>query len=113
MEASQGREAQGQGSCGRGGPGDVPYISNEIRQGGSINHIAHLANMMQGGADDEVAEDEKEQCSPIKSKQKTSFAEVTASKPSAKPKAKSAKTSINVNNHMHLRVTTRATPVHP
>lgn len=73
----------------------------------SIN--AQLAEVMQGGADDEVAENEKEQRLSIeKSKQKTSFGEVTSSKHTAKPKAKSVKTSINANTHRHLRVVVEA-----
>jgi hypothetical protein len=62
----------------------------------SIN--AHLTDMMQGSSEDEVAEDEKEQCLPIKSKQKTFFVKVTASKPT-NPKAKSVKTRIDTHSH--------------
>jgi hypothetical protein len=63
--------------------------------------------MMQGGAKDKVAEDEKEQRSPVKSKQKMSFGEVTASKPT-KPMDRSVKTSINTHSHKHLRVIVKA-----
>ena len=72
----------------------------------SIN--AHLADEKQGGVDDEVGGDEKEQHLPIKSKQKTTFAEVTSSKPATKPKAKSAKTNIDTHTHRHLRVIVQA-----
>jgi hypothetical protein len=70
---------------------------------------AQLAEVMQVGADDEMAENEKEQRLSIKkSKQKTSFGEVTSSKPTAKPKAKSVKTSINAHTHRHLRMIVKA-----
>ena len=72
----------------------------------SIN--AQLAEVMQRGANDEVAENEKEQHLSIKFKQKTSFGEVTSSKPTAKPKAKSVKTSIDAHTHRHSRVIVKA-----
>jgi hypothetical protein len=66
----------------------------------SIN--AHLANIMQEGTKEKGAEDEKEQHLPVKSKQKTSFAKVTAFKPT-NPKAKNLQMSIGTHCYKHPR----------
>ncbi len=63
---------------------------------------SHLADIMQGVAEEDAADDGEDQRSPAKSKQKTStFAEATASKPTIQPMAKNVKTSINAHKHNH------------
>jgi hypothetical protein len=52
----------------------------EDRADPSIN--SHLSDMMQGGSEEDAAEDKGEQRSPVKSKQKEiTFAEAMAAKP--------------------------------
>jgi hypothetical protein len=63
--------------------------------------------MMKWGAEDEVAEDAKKHHLPIKSKQKTFFVKVTASKPT-NPKDKSITTRINTHSHKYPRVIVEA-----
>jgi hypothetical protein len=66
---------------------------------------SHLADMMQGVAEEDAADDGECQQSPTKSKQKTSsFAEAMAVKPTTQPTAKSVKTSIDAHKHTHPQV---------
>jgi hypothetical protein len=70
---------------------------------------SHLADMMQGVAEEDAADDGEDQHSPAKSKQKTStFAEAMVSKPTIQPTAKSVKTSIDTHKHTHPRVIVEA-----
>ena len=59
--------------------------------------------MLQGGTEDNVADDEDGQCSPGKSKQeKITFPEATATKPVLKPPIKSAKMNFDDLKHKNL-----------
>jgi hypothetical protein len=79
----------------------------EDRADPSIN--SHLMDMMQGGMEDDAADDGEEQHSPAKSKQKKiTFAEATAPKPTTKPTVKSAKMSFDVHKHIHPHVIVEA-----
>ncbi len=70
---------------------------------------SHLADMMQGVAEEDAADDGEDQRSPAKSKQMSfTFAEATASKPTIQPTAKSVKTSINAHKHTHPQVIVEA-----
>ena len=73
----------------------------------SIN--SHLSNMMQGGSNDNTADDEEEQRSPVKSKQKKiTFAEAMATKPVLKSVIKSPKPNFDAHKHTHSRVIVEA-----
>jgi len=68
----------------------------------SIN--SHLLDMMQGGSEEDAAEDKGEQRSSVKSKQKKiTFAEATASKPVLKPALKPLKPAFKAHKHTHPR----------
>ena len=75
-----------------------PTQMEEDRADPSIN--SHLLDMMQGGSEEDTAEDEGEQRSPVKSKQKKiTFAEATASKPVLKPAFKPLKPVFEARKH--------------
>ena len=77
-----------------------PTQMEEDRADPSIN--SHLSDMMQGGSEEDTAEDEGEQRSPVKSKQKKiTFAEATASKPVLKPALKPLKPAFEAHKHTH------------
>ena len=65
--------------------------------------------MMQGGTEDNIADDEDGQCSLGKSKQKKiTFPEATATKPVLKPPIKSAKTNFIALKHKNSQVIVEA-----
>ena len=70
---------------------------------------SHLSDMMQGGFEEEAADDEGEHHSPAKSKQKKiTFAEATASKPVLKPTIKPPKPAFEARSHTNPRTIVEA-----
>jgi hypothetical protein len=90
-------------SCSHGSLGSFHIKSKES----GYSRIAiydHLADITQGGTDDNAAEVEKKDPSPTKSKQKKMFAAVMVPKTTIQLKAKSVKMCLDSHTHKHLRV---------